>query len=100
MLGKLKNDRLVDDIFIARLEKNGFKTYYGDFEYWQNVRYVQVGKKEIYLSEAGISNGTSYIKKRYRNDVIEEIIRAIIDQKNVLKRENKLVEIFFQTMAE
>lgn len=100
ILAELNKDRIVNDSFISRLEKNGFEIEYGKYSYWDNQEYVQIGKRKVWLVEDYNYNNSCGIRYRYRNDFVKEVLNAIKEEKEILKKEKELEEDFFEKTSE
>ena len=93
ILQTLNNDRRVDDSFMERLDKNGFRICYGKFEYWNNQPYIKIGKKTIWLVEICYSDyGGCMCSYKYRNEVVEDIKTTIEQEKKILEEETKMID--------
>jgi hypothetical protein len=95
----LKQDRKVNSAFIKKVESIGLEVEYGTYSYWQGQPYVQIGRKKVWFVAEKCGNGSSYIDNRYQNNVIDDIIEAITDEKAKAEKADKLVEEFFAKLS-
>lgn len=96
----LKKDRKVSQAFIEKLEKVGFEIKCGTYSYWNNQEYVQVGREKVWLVEIKYFDCNNFgITRRYKNDVIKEIIQAIEEQKREAEKADELVNSFFEKLS-
>lgn len=92
VLQRLNSDRRVDSKFIERLEKNDFEICYGKYCYWESQPYIMIGKKVVWLVETYDVGNSTGIRYRYRNDVAKEIKYTLNEQKEILDKENELID--------
>lgn len=95
----LKKDRRVNTTFIGKLEKVGLEIQYGTYSYWDNQEYVQIGRKKVWLVETSYNGSDINCVWRYQNDVIEEIIGSISEQKKLAEEADEMVNGFFEKLS-
>lgn len=94
----LGRNRRVNDLFIARLKKVGFKIEFEKYLYWDGQPFIGIGNCRVWLVGSRTKNNQLYCINRYQKDVCEELKDIIEEQISECQTDDNWVDWFFENL--